>query len=105
MQRVEDLMRTLVNFFSDPGERDAPLSGGEWREPAVRIPGRRTTTLSLTSIPHLDSEMTYGLFLNVLIGINHIRLDYPHLTFNCLVHQGGSGLQTLGIVKLDDGSS
>ena len=45
--------------------------------------------------------MTYGKFLNVLIGMNHIRLAYPDLSFTCIVYDLEPTRESLGGVRLD----
>ncbi len=98
---VETLLRRLIRYFIDPGQRDNPLRTDVWYEP-MEAPMRGASYASVIFLGSLRAtSMTHGKFLNVLIGINHIRLDYPKLTFTCIAYHLEPARENLGGVRLD----
>lgn len=98
---IETLLHRLILLFIDPGQRDTPLQTGIWYEPN-EAPTRGASYATIFFFGSLRSTaMTYGKFLNVLIGMNRIRLDYPKLSFTCIAYQLEPERESLGGVRLD----
>lgn len=98
---VETLLRRLIRYFINPEQRDNPLETDVWYEP-VQAPMRGASYASVIYLGSLRvTSMTHGKFLNVLIGMNHIRLNYPKLTFTCITYQLKPAREHMGGVRLD----
>ncbi|CAO1597032.1 hypothetical protein XANCAGTX0491_000862 [Xanthoria calcicola] len=98
---VETLLRRLIRYFIDPKQRDNPLETDVWYEP-IQAPMEGASYASVIFLGSLRAtSMTHGKFLNVLIGMNHIRLNYPKLTFTCIANQLKPAREHIGGVRLD----
>ncbi|KAL8765762.1 MAG: hypothetical protein Q9209_007269 [Squamulea sp. 1 TL-2023] len=107
MTEIEALLRRLMNVFIDPVKRDIAVEEKKWYEPPIPWTGKLVASVAYRKLPRIEGPaITYGTFLNVVIGINHIQLEYPHLTFACVVVQGGPEpveKKYLGLAKLEYG--
>ena len=88
IRRVSALMRRLISLFDIGLNPHRPLTEGTWYDSGIAAATRWTIALELkTAFDERGGSrrvMTYGVFSNVLKGMNQIRIDYPHLTFSCL---------------------
>ncbi|KAI4273311.1 MAG: hypothetical protein LQ337_004715 [Flavoplaca oasis] len=92
--QTDAVFRRIFTLYTNPLYRDRPLSVGlprtiDWREGTDHD---ATTLLFEVPLSVRDGEpwpISRGDFLNVAIGVNRLRLDYPMLTIGCEAWQEG----------------
>ncbi|KAL8877883.1 MAG: hypothetical protein Q9192_008575 [Flavoplaca navasiana] len=92
--QTDTLFRRIFTHYTNPLYRNLPLSIGlprtiDWRQGTAH---HVTTLLFEAPLSVRDGEpwpVSRGDFLNVAIGVNRLRLDYPMLTIGCEVWKDG----------------
>ena len=103
-ENLDILFAKLHRKYSDPRHYSVHLwsdDGAEyyWLEGDERI-GQSGLSLNLPlARDRPDFNMTYGEFSNVLIGLNHIRHDYPMLEIDTEIYREGDSRE-IGLMWL-----
>lgn len=101
---LDDLFAKLQRKYSDPRHYSVQLwpDGDEyyWLEGDERIDESVLGLYLPMAIERPDFNMTYGEFSNVLIGLNHLRHNYPMLRIDAKIYREGSS-HYIGLVFLD----
>ncbi|KAL8683050.1 MAG: hypothetical protein Q9186_000960 [Xanthomendoza sp. 1 TL-2023] len=92
--KVDRLMQRIRMMLSDPRKRNTPFHHPSpvpgkyfYREPAYGAVDHASLAIDLPAEEEgLLEKCTYGDLLNGMIGVNHIRLSYPELDFNCQLY-------------------
>ncbi|KAL8883642.1 MAG: hypothetical protein Q9215_008114 [Flavoplaca cf. flavocitrina] len=97
----DNIFRHIFDQYSNPRYRDRPLFSGppyykEWREEWREVStGRKVNTASLCIFPETPKtdgapwEISRGDFVDVAMGFNQLRLNYPKLAIDCGVWKEG----------------
>lgn len=101
---LDDLFAKLHRKYSDPRDYSVHLWSEDsefyWDEGDERI-GQSALSLHLPlAVDRPDFNMTYGEFSNVLIGLNHLRHDYPMLKIDSKIYREGD-LREIGLMWLE----
>ena len=86
---MDALLKRCMHSFGDPNKRDNPVYGhsslawygneGSWEE------GITTLALDVFDVKSRQYQITYGVIVDALLGLNRIRLRYPKLEMSCMI--------------------
>ena len=87
-----------MRLYGDPVDRDITFEPGDqldWGEGDERTGESRLVLYLPIIIPGRSGLLTYGAFVEALIGLNQVRLDYPMLEIQLLIVREGLNIGRL----------
>jgi len=96
--QIDRLLRRLMVQFSNPRQQDNEVYNGRderysWLAGYLGAGETAVDVILTFATEHNLRALTYGQLVNALVGVNHIRLEYPKLDMCCSILNNVKGSQ------------